>query len=118
MKQKLCRIFCSCYPQFRMGMERFESLILGENSRVITHCGQGEPLGFAVTEGAALRLICVEPGSQRRGIGSLLLEKAGLVKIIAPDDIGDLKTLTQDHASLEMLYRKAYADAAAIPAFL
>ncbi len=49
---------------------------------------------------------------------ALLLEKAGLVKIIAPDDIGDLKTLTQDHASLEMLYRKAYADAAAIPAFL
>ena len=76
MKEKLLRIFCSCYPQFRMGSERFESLILGENARVITHCVQGEPLGFAVTEGAALRLICVEPGFQRRGIGSLLLEKA------------------------------------------
>ena len=76
MKQKLCRIFCSCYPRFRMGTERFESLILRENTHVITHCEQGEPLGFAVTEGAALRLICVEPGSQRRGIGSLLLKKA------------------------------------------
>lgn len=76
MKEKLCRIFCSCYPQFRMSNERFGSLIIGENTGVITHCEQGEPLGFAVTEGAALRLICVEPGSQRRGIGSLLLKKA------------------------------------------
>ncbi|MBR3668280.1 MAG: GNAT family N-acetyltransferase [Ruminococcus sp.] len=76
MKQELCNIFCSCYPQFGMGVERFESLILGENTRVITHCENGLPLGFAVTEGADLRLICVDPTSQRRGIGSLLLEKA------------------------------------------
>ena len=35
-----------------------------------------ESAGFAVIESFALRLICVEPGYQRRGIGSALLEEA------------------------------------------
>lgn len=36
------------------------------------------------------------------------LEKAGKLRIIAPDSIEGLKTLSKDHAPLELLYKKGY----------
>lgn len=48
----------------------------------------------------------------------LELERKGKVLVVAPDDIGTLKTLTQDHAQLEKMYRMGYEKAAAIEAFL
>ena len=45
-------------------------------------------------------------------------EQEGRVLIVAPDDIGDMGTLTKDRAEIETLYAKGLADAAAIPAFL
>ena len=48
----------------------------------------------------------------------LQLERQGKALIIAPDDIGDLKTLTKDHEPLRRLYKKGYSGAAAIPQFL
>ena len=48
----------------------------------------------------------------------LALEKKGTALVIAPDTIGDLKTLSQNHAQLDSLYRKGYAGAEAIPDFL
>lgn len=41
---------------------------------------------------------------------ALRLEKKGRVIIVAPDSIGGLKTLTQDHKALEALYEKGYRD--------
>ncbi len=46
------------------------------------------------------------------------LEKEGKALIIAPEDIGGLKTLSQDHGALEDLYRQGLRAADAIPAFL
>jgi len=48
----------------------------------------------------------------------LSLEEQGIVKIIAPDDIGKMKTLTQDHEAIRILYAKGYADAEGISGFL
>ena len=45
-------------------------------------------------------------------------EKEGRVLIVAPDDIGDMDTLTKDHEALEQMYAKGLTDARAIPEFL
>ncbi|MBQ6314548.1 MAG: patatin family protein [Mogibacterium sp.] len=45
-------------------------------------------------------------------------EAEGKVLIIAPDDIGDMKTLTKDREMIEELYHKGYRDAEAIRAFV
>lgn len=45
-------------------------------------------------------------------------EKQGRVLIVAPDDIGGMKTLTRDKEAIDLLYRKGYADAAAIEEFV
>ena len=46
------------------------------------------------------------------------LEKAGKALIVAPYDIGKLKTLSQDHEALEDLYYQGKRAAADIPGFL
>ena len=46
------------------------------------------------------------------------MEKKGTALIIAPDTIGDLKTLSQDHVQLDLLYKKGYEGAAALSAFV
>ena len=45
-------------------------------------------------------------------------EKQGKVLIVAPDDIGGMKTLTKDVETIDLLYRKGYDDAAAIGGFI
>lgn len=45
-------------------------------------------------------------------------EMDGKMLIIAPDDIGDMSTLTKDREMIEKLYDKGYKDAEAIRAFL
>lgn len=76
MYEEYCEIFCLCYPQFRMRAETFQSLLINEASHIITRRGNGRTAGFAVVEGPALRLICVRPEYQRRGIGAELLSEA------------------------------------------
>lgn len=76
MTGELCKLFCSCYPQFNMTPERFGSLLVSGDSHVITHNESGVLTGFVITEGAALRLICVAPEHRHRGIGRLLLSEA------------------------------------------
>ena len=76
MNDKLGELFCLCYPQFKVSAERFGSLLLGEGTHIITRSEDGELVGFALTEGPALRLICVKPEHRNRGIGSALLADA------------------------------------------
>ena len=45
-------------------------------------------------------------------------EEQGKVLIVAPDDIGDMKTLTRDKEAIDLLYHKGYADAEAIKSFV
>lgn len=48
----------------------------------------------------------------------LELEKEGKALILAPSDIGRLKTLTQDHEALEDLYRQGYEEAKKVEDFI
>ena len=48
----------------------------------------------------------------------LELERSGKALIIAPDSIGSLKILTQDHTQLDQLYEKGLKDAEKIRGFL
>ena len=73
---KICEIFCRCYSQFRMSRECFENLMINPNAHVITFPDDLNPTGFVITEGPAIRLICVDPASKRQGIGSRLLAEA------------------------------------------
>ena len=73
---KICEIFCNCYPQFKMSRDRFESLLINSNTHIIKFPDDQNPMGFAITEGAAIRLICVAPEYQNQGIGSRLLAEA------------------------------------------
>ena len=45
------------------------------------------------------------------------LEKQGKALIVAPRDIGKLKTLSQDHEALEDLYRQGYEEGAKVVEF-
>ena len=45
-------------------------------------------------------------------------EEQGKVLIVAPDDIGEMKTLKRDKDAIDLLYRKGYADAEIIRAFV
>lgn len=62
--------------------------------------------------------------SNRAGLYNLQLdlakkyEREGRALIVAPDDIGDMKTLTKDRAAIEGLYAKGLADARAIASFI
>ena len=76
MNERYCDIFNLCYPMFAMKSETFESLMINERTHLIVHCEDEVPVGFAIVEGAALRLICVAPEYQRKGIGSRLLSEA------------------------------------------
>ena len=46
------------------------------------------------------------------------LERRGKVLIVAPDDIGSMKTLTKDREEIMRLYEKGWKDAEAIPTYL
>lgn len=49
---------------------------------------------------------------------ALALQEAGKVLIVAPDDIGKLKTLSKDASVLDGLYKKGFRDAKTIRRFL
>jgi hypothetical protein len=49
---------------------------------------------------------------------ALALQKQGKVLVVAPDDIGAMKTLTRDQGVIDSLYRKGYNDGAAIAKWL
>lgn len=90
MYEQYCEIFCRCYPAFGMSAERFESLLINDGSHIITHYEDGVPAGFIITEGAAIRLICVEPKFQHCGIGSKLISEAEAYAV--ENGIGELLT--------------------------
>ena len=46
------------------------------------------------------------------------LERQGRALIVAPDDIGSLKTLTKDASVLDKLYKKGFRDARSIGNFV
>lgn len=69
-------IFCECFPDFHMPEKLFIRLSGLEKGYVIRYEEHGQLAGFALLQQDALRLLCVRPELQRRGIGSSLLRQA------------------------------------------
>lgn len=72
----LHQIFRKCFLQFELTEKTFKRLANTDNIHVITHEENGEIVGFALVEKVALRLICVLPEHQGKGIGTTLLSQA------------------------------------------
>ncbi|MBQ8973899.1 MAG: patatin family protein [Clostridia bacterium] len=63
----------------------------------------------------AAELLSRRSETYNRSLRAVLeLERQGKVTIIAPEDIGQMKTLTQDHAAILSMYEKGYRDASVI----
>lgn len=69
-------IFLASLPQLPLCAEAFDALARLEGMHVIPHTEEGNLVAFAAVEGEALRLLCVHPDWQRRGIGGELLRAA------------------------------------------
>jgi predicted patatin/cPLA2 family phospholipase len=67
---------------------------------------------------AARRLACRAGRYNSVVEWALALQKQGKVLVVAPDDIGAMKTLTRDQGVIDSLYRKGYNDGAAIAKWL
>ena len=74
--ENIYRIFSCCYPQFRLTRKSFENLMIHSDSHIISYPDERNTLGFAIIEGSAIRMICVDPVFQRQGIGASLLAEA------------------------------------------
>ncbi len=81
-------------------------------SSTITRMVKGK---YPKTAEAMLR----RPAAYNRALkAALALEKKGRVLILAPENIGKMKTLTKDHKQLDMLYQMGRKDAEKIIPFL
>ncbi len=69
-------LFGICFPQIKIPENVFEELSGIHRGNVFTETDNGMLMGFALTEGNALRLICVHPQYRSRGVGSRLLDKS------------------------------------------
>ena len=70
------QIFSSSLPMLPTGEKAFYALANLDSCRVITHREGDETVAFAAVEGEALRLLCVHPAWQKKGIGKKLLREA------------------------------------------
>ena len=69
-------IFAACFPELDLSKEAFETILPISAENVIERREKGKLIGYAVTDGNALRLLCVLPEHQGRGVGSALLNEA------------------------------------------
>lgn len=70
------KIFAECFPELDISEKIFYELANVENAKCIFHEKEGETIGYALIEKRALRLLCVLPEHQRKGIGTMLLRQA------------------------------------------
>ena len=66
-------IFSACLPNIPVCESVFQSLAQLDKAQVIDRAQDGERIAFAAVEGENLRLLCVHPRYQNRGIGTELL---------------------------------------------
>ncbi|MBQ8825815.1 MAG: GNAT family N-acetyltransferase [Oscillospiraceae bacterium] len=69
-------IFRICFPVLKLSEEQFDKLLNRSSCKQITEYQNGELAGFAYIYRNCLRLICVHPEFQGKGIGSNILRKA------------------------------------------
>lgn len=69
-------IFKQCFPFLPTGEAAFARMAELSQCTALIHRENGAPVGYALLRGGALRLLCVLPEYQGRGVGSLLLRQA------------------------------------------
>lgn len=69
MKKDYCDIFNACFPDFKFEYERFDELFIKEETYCFDYYEDDKCLAFALVEDFAIRLICVLPEHQKKGIG-------------------------------------------------
>ncbi len=76
MDSRLYELFLSCFPQFPVTEKTFEKLLDAENCDIITHCENGVTAGYSAVKDNYIRLLCVGPEYQGKGIGTELLRRS------------------------------------------
>ena len=66
-------IFTACFPELDLSKEVFERLSKITPENLMEYRENDRLIGYAVADAGALRLLCVLPAYQKRGIGSRLL---------------------------------------------
>ncbi len=70
------QVFSACFPELDISPEAFALRMNLRGQTVLEHRIKGQSAGFAMLEKDALRLLCVLPEYQGKGIGSSLLRSA------------------------------------------
>ncbi len=69
-------ILRECFPSLPVPEEMMKDLLGFRNAEILEHRENGETVGFALLGGSDLRMLCVRPAWQGRGIGAALLARA------------------------------------------
>ncbi|MBQ8780328.1 MAG: GNAT family N-acetyltransferase [Oscillospiraceae bacterium] len=69
-------IFKECFPQLKLNESQFNTLVNPDNCKQIKKYDGDKLTGFAYIYRSCLRLLCVSPEYQGRGIGAELLKEA------------------------------------------
>ncbi len=75
MKKEYFEIFSACFPDFRISYKRFCELFNEDLCLYFENKEDNEICAFAIVEDFAIRLICVIPSKQRKGIGTKMVEE-------------------------------------------
>ena len=76
MDNQIYKIYAECFPELAMNEEIFRKLLDADSCEIITHSENGSLAGFSAVQGNCIRLLCVSPEFQGKGIGSELLKKS------------------------------------------
>ncbi len=72
MKKEYFTIFDACFPNMKISYEIFCELLHADDCVCFESKVDNEICAFAIVEDSAIRLLCVSPSKQRRGIGTAL----------------------------------------------
>ncbi len=75
------QVFTACFPELDISRDAFAHRMNLHAQTVLEHRENGQLAGFAMVEKDALRLLCVLPEYQGRGIGSALVRRAESVAL-------------------------------------
>lgn len=75
-RMKEYQIFRECFTELPITQQLFEKLLRIENCVILREEREDELAGFSILEKNALRLLCVRPAYQGRGIGKKLVRRS------------------------------------------
>lgn len=73
IKKEYFDIFSACFPDLEMSYNRFCELLHRDSCQYFETKESNEICAFAILEDFAIRLLCVSPSKQRKGIGTKLI---------------------------------------------